>query len=131
MDGYALGTTDGAVEGSGSERVDLRVVNAAVSRAGPTVEKAMVGLMECAYVTTGAALPFGCDCVVPVEDCVISSGGQVVTVKREALSPGKWTRAIGSDVRGEGEMLIAKGERISAFDVRCSQVRVRFNSCRV
>lgn len=117
MDGYALRTTDGTVEGSGSERVDLRVVNAAVSRAGPTVEKATVGSMECAYVTTGAALPFGCDCVVPVEDCVISSGGQVVTVKREALSPGKWTRAIGSDVRGEGEMLIAKGERISAFDV--------------
>ena len=117
MDGYALRTTDGTVEGSGSERVGLRVVNAAVSRAGPTVEKATVGSMECAYVTTGAALPFGCDCVVPVEDCVISSGGQVVTVKREALSPGKWTRAIGSDVRGEGEMLIAKGERISAFDV--------------
>lgn len=117
MDGYALGTTDGAVKGSGSEHVDLRVVNAAVSRAGPTVEKATVGSMECAYVTTGAALPFGCDCVVPVEDCVVSSGGQVVTVKRKALSPGKWTRAIGSDVRGEGELLIAKGERISVFDV--------------
>ena len=126
VDGYALNARASAAamrargDGGATRRWAFDVVDDEASRAGPAKAKRddegrEFGAMECAYVTTGAALPRGCDCVVPVEACEVASGR--ARADSSDVVSGKWTRAVGSDVRGRGEVLIAKGERLSAYDV--------------
>lgn len=129
MDGYALNARASAAamrandDGGATRRWEFEIVDDEASRAGPAKatrddEGREFGAMECAYVTTGAVLPRGCDCVVPEEACeVVREGSGRARADSSDVVSGKWTRAVGSDVRGRGEVLIAKGERLSAYDV--------------
>jgi len=127
MDGYALNATAtaSAVASGGAEDgddVELRAVEEASARAGPSSstsrERAPLAAFECAYVTTGAELPPGCDCVVPQEECAfVDEARKTVRVKRSAVAADRWTRAAGSDVSGRGETLVSSGERLTPYDV--------------
>lgn len=127
MDGYALNATAtaSAVASGGAEDgddVELRALEEASARAGPSStssrERAPLAAFECAYVTTGAELPPGCDCVVPQEECAfVDEARKTVRVKRSAVAANKWTRAAGSDVSGRGETLVSSGERLTPYDV--------------
>jgi len=117
--------TASAVASGGAEDgddVELRVVEEASARAGPSSstsrERAPLAAFECAYVTTGAELPPGCDCVVPQEECAfVDEARKTVRVKRSAVAADRWTRAAGSDVSGRGETLVSSGERLTPYDV--------------
>ncbi|MEV6427339.1 gephyrin-like molybdotransferase Glp [Nocardia sp. NPDC051463] len=60
-------------------------------------------------VMTGAPIPPGADCVVPVED--VHADGATVTVQR-GRSAGEFVREPGADVRA-GELLVAAGTRLA------------------
>ena len=61
-------------------------------------------------VMTGAPVPAGADCVVPVEDTTVED--ESVTVRR-SRSAGEFVREAGSDVR-TGEVLLAAGTVLAA-----------------
>ena len=123
MDGYALNATATASAvpsgGAGDDEVELHALEEAAARAGPSAKTAREPLeaFECAYVTTGAEMPPGCDCVVPQEECAfVDETRKTLRVKRRAVMENEWTRAAGSDV-GRGETLVSSGERLTPYDV--------------
>lgn len=51
------------------------------------------------YITTGAVVPDSCDCVVPIEDCVVSDDNFKIQIKPTAqVERNKWIRPIGCDI---------------------------------
>jgi len=105
MDGYAY-----ACQGESASKALIEVARA---RAGERTCSRAIEANECAYVTTGAGVPLGCDAVAPAEACVAGADG-VVVAPMEASIRGRWIRAVGSDVRA-GENLLRVGERATAF----------------
>jgi molybdenum cofactor synthesis domain-containing protein len=99
-------------------------------------------LPEAFYVTTGAVIPDGCDCVVPVEDVVTpllehkrsvvekeggggpiqptSVGIVVIEVPPERsdsiLRPGKWIRKVGFDL-APGQTVLDEGQELDAVSL--------------
>lgn len=61
-------------------------------------------------IMTGAPIPVGADCVVPVEDTDTGAEGVRILVPR---SPGEFVRNRGSDVRA-GDLLLAAGTELTA-----------------
>ncbi|HEX5304982.1 MAG TPA: molybdopterin molybdotransferase MoeA [Dyella sp.] len=66
----------------------------------------------CIEVTTGAPLPDGCDCVVPIEQTV-REGDQLTLASGYAPSARQFIHPRGSDCR-EGDALLAPGVRLRA-----------------
>lgn len=82
----------------------------------------------CMEVMTGAVLPQGCDCVVPVED--LTRAGDAVTLADElVLEPMQCVHRLGSD-RAAGAVLVSAGVRMlgpqiaAAASVGCARIRV-------
>lgn len=71
---------------------------------------------DCIEVMTGAILPHGCDCVVPVENIEVSDG--VAQLRDDAPAP---VRNFNVHVRGldsrRGDLLIASGDRLGPTEV--------------
>lgn len=109
MDGFAVRSNDVA-EATRGAPVELRIVGRA--RIGHRPE-AVVGWREAVRIDTGAPIPAGADCVVPIEDCEVA--GDVARILR-AVPPGKHIRPAGEDVRA-GEVLVPAGRRLSAPEV--------------
>ena len=102
MDGYAFACHKGLAR--------LRVVGK--SLAGRPY-KGSVGAGEAVRITTGAALPAGCDTVVVQEDCSLRGGALHI---KSAVQRGDNVRAQGHDVR-RGQVLAERGRRLCAFDI--------------
>ncbi len=66
---------------------------------------------DCIEVATGAALPRGCDCVVPVEALTRSDSFAEVR-PGAAVAPGENVHPRGSDYRA-GDLLLAEGARLA------------------
>ena len=84
MDGYAL---------SSGEVGEYDILKEKSLAGGNPTVKGEEG--TAVYVTTGAPVPEGFTCVVPIEDCIISENK--VSIKTH-LPPNKWIRAIGCDI---------------------------------
>ncbi|CAN5223333.1 molybdopterin molybdotransferase MoeA [soil metagenome] len=106
MDGFAVRASDVA-PATLDEPVTLRVVGAI--RVG-RVPEATVGGSEAVQIATGAPIPVGADCVVPIEHCLVEGG--VVHVLR-SFDSGACVRPAGQDVRA-GQVLVPRGRRVSA-----------------
>lgn len=65
------------------------------------------------YVTTGAIVPESYDCVVPIEECQISSDGAFVIVEKASLVKDKWIRSPGCDIAG-GSIVLKAGHKVDA-----------------
>lgn len=105
MDGYAVRSAD--VAGASAEApVRLAVVGTTMAgeEPGPGVDDD-----EARKVMTGAAVPDGADCVIPVEDTV--SEGATVLVRRPRAA-GEFVRRPGDDVRA-GEPVLPAGVQIA------------------
>jgi molybdopterin molybdotransferase len=101
MDGYAVRADDtrGATRGA---RVTLRVIDE--SRAGsPAVANAGAG--EAIAISTGAAMPAGCDAVVRIEETEQRNGLIAISAPVEH---GRDVRRAGDDVRG-GQLVLRRG----------------------
>lgn len=109
MDGYAVRSADVAGAGPDSP-VRLTVVGAvhAGDGVGPGVDDD-----EAVKIMTGAPVPEGADCVVPVEDTVVDVGDPSVVLVNAPRSPGEFLRRPGDDVRA-GDVVIDAGVRLEA-----------------
>jgi molybdopterin molybdotransferase len=63
----------------------------------------------CVQIMTGAVVPQGCDCVVPIEQCRIEN--KVVTVAASKIEPRQFIRHRGADHK-KYDVLLKKGARL-------------------
>ena len=101
MDGYAVACKDGLAPRTIVDRI----------LAGDTAPRTQVTAGAAYYVTTGAAVPEGCDCVVPVEECTVE-GGTTLTIVQEP-QPNAWIRPVGCDLPA-GSVVLPKGHVLDA-----------------
>ncbi len=106
MDGFAVRAVDVA-SASPSSPAELKVVGHALIGRRP---EATVGTGEAIKIATGAPVPAGADCIVPVENSE-EDGGLVRLF--DAVPEGKHVRPSGEDVQA-GDVLVAKGRRLGA-----------------
>lgn len=106
MDGYAVRAAD-IVGASREAPVELRVVGRA--RIGRRPDST-VGSGEAIRIDTGAAIPAGADCIVPVEQADGSETRVRVLVE---MAEGRHIRPFGEDARS-GEVLVPAGRRLGA-----------------
>jgi molybdopterin molybdotransferase len=106
MDGFAVqaGDVRGATEDA---PVELKIVGRVPIGRQPEVT---VGPGEAVRIATGAPVPAGSDCIVPIEYAVVQ--GESVLVLRE-LPERANVRPAGQDVRS-GQVLVPQGRRIAA-----------------
>jgi len=101
-------------------RVNKMLTNRAQYAENASNEDAVLAHEECAYVTTGAVLPKGANCVVPEENVtkvtMNDDDSFVTNVQEKDYKVHKWIRKAQSDV-GIGDILLKKGERIEWYDV--------------
>jgi molybdopterin molybdotransferase len=109
MDGFAVRAVDVA-EATQDSPIKLRIVGRAA--AGHPAE-GTVGMDESLRIATGAPVPAGSDCVIPVE--MTYAEGEHVYIQR-ALPEGANVRPAGQDARG-GEVLVPKGRKIGAAEL--------------
>jgi molybdopterin molybdotransferase len=106
MDGFAVRASD--VEEAGPSRpVELKVVGRALIGHRP---EGTVGAGEAIRIATGAPIPAGGDCVVPIENVI--DGEEIVRVRQGSVA-GTHVRPRGEDVR-EGDVLVPAGKRLGA-----------------
>ena len=106
MDGVAVRAEDIAAARV-DEPVTLRLVGRVLVGTQPD---ATVGGGEAVRIATGAPVPAGADCIVPIEQCSIQD--ETVQILR-AFREGSFVRPAGQDVRA-GQILIPQGRRVSA-----------------
>ena len=105
MDGFAVRAADVA-PAMPEKPVTLRIAGRAPVGGMPD---ATVGSGEAVRIATGAAIPAGADCIVPIEYCVVQ--GETVHVLRP-FRPGVFIRPSGQDVKA-GQMLVPAGRKLS------------------
>jgi molybdopterin molybdotransferase len=106
MDGFAARASDIA-SALVDEPVTLRIVGRAPVGEQPD---ATVGGGEAVRIATGAPVPAGADCVVPIEHCVVQ-GDEVLVLR--SFPEGRNVRPVGQDVVA-GQVLVPAGRRLSA-----------------
>jgi molybdopterin molybdotransferase len=122
MDGVAL---DSRALNGGNRQFHVQAIQAAGD-----VPLTLSGAGECIEVMTGAALPAGCDSVVPVEDLVLENGAaRLATAVR--IEPWQNVHRRGSDTR-QGALLVAAGARLRAPEIAIAasagMARIRVSS---
>ncbi len=107
MDGFAMRA------GDFEKGREFRVVGTAP--AGSPVEELPVAAMSCVEVMTGAPLPLGVDCIVPVEET--TRIGETIRVSPAfEVMPRRFVHAAGSDARA-GEVLLAPGILLGSREI--------------
>ncbi|HJP65430.1 MAG TPA: gephyrin-like molybdotransferase Glp [Actinomycetota bacterium] len=106
MDGFAARAADVALA-TADRPQPLRIVGRAPVG---THSDATVGLGEAVRIATGAPIPGGADCVVPIEHAVVQ--GETVLVLR-SFRDGEHVRPAGEDVSA-GTVLVPASRRIAA-----------------
>ncbi len=101
MDGYAVRSSDLA----GELPCRLEVIEEVMAGNWP-VRKVLAG--QAAKIMTGAPVPKGADCIVPVEQ---TDGGRDLVEIRERSSKGRHLRPAGEDIQA-GDVALGTGEKL-------------------
>lgn len=118
MDGYAIRTKDvywGSEKSSSSSwthHVFDRIY--AGDEQAPKLEDSSCSgsLPPAYYITTGAVVPDGFDCVVPIEEIVVSENNDKIRILPSAkIESATWIRPIGCDI-SVGSVVLSKGDAI-------------------
>ena len=110
MDGYALRGAD--LPAAGAAEITFKVIG--IAYAGrPWANAPQAG--ECVRIMTGAAIPPGCDSVLPQEQAA-RIGDHTVTIGHGAISAGANLRRAGEDLQAGGTAL-AKGKIMRPADL--------------
>jgi molybdopterin molybdotransferase len=104
MDGYAARSGDLARSG---DAISLRVVGTIAAGSDVTYQ---IHPGQCAAIMTGAPMPDGADCVVPVESAQVLDDGNTVQLAPGAKA-GEFIARRGCDIRA-GEVVLARGQYI-------------------
>jgi len=107
MDGIAL---DSLTVQRGARRLHIQATQAA---GDPPLSLATVG--ACIEVMTGAVLPGGCDCVIPVEQIEVR-GSEAELAAGTAVAAGQNVHRRGTDTR-QGALLLSAGLRLRAPEI--------------
>jgi molybdopterin molybdotransferase len=122
MDGIAL---DSRAVAAGRRAFRVQATQAA----GDTPLTLAAGT-SCIEIMTGAALPAGCDSVVPVEELTVK-GGEAVVGAAVPVTPWQNVHRRGSDTR-QGALLVAAGTRLHAPEIAIAasagMARIRVSS---
>jgi molybdopterin molybdotransferase len=109
MDGYALRGQDLPAEGA---KVTLKVIG--IAYAGHPFAQAPQA-NECVRIMTGAAIPPGCDSVLP-QELAAAIDGDNVTIAHNAIRTGANLRRAGEDLKA-GSVAIAAGKLLHPADL--------------
>jgi molybdopterin molybdotransferase len=104
MDGFAVRASDVADASPGAPS-ELKIVGRSMIGHRP---EATVGMGEAVQIATGAPIPAGADCIVPVENSRLD--GDLVRLF-EGPPAGKHVRPVGEDVK-QGSVLVEAGTRL-------------------
>jgi molybdopterin molybdotransferase len=122
MDGVAL---DSGTVGAATRSFRVQATQAA---GDPPLTLAAPG--DCIEVMTGAVLPLGCDCVIPVEELSVARG-QVTLAPGARVEPWHNVHRRGSDTR-QGTLLLSSGVRLRAPEIAIAasagMARIRVSS---
>jgi molybdopterin molybdotransferase len=121
MDGVALAS--GAPAGT-------RTYNVQATQAAGEPPLTLSGAGACIEVMTGAVLPVGCDCVVPVEELTVA-GGEATLAGSARVESWRNVHRRGSDTR-QGTLLLAAGQRLRSPEIAIAasagMARIRVSS---
>jgi len=106
MDGIAIAFADYA---AGTRTFPVQATQAAGDR------QLSLEAGHCIEIMTGAALPEGADCIIPVERISVADGAATIETNYEAAER-QFIHPQGSD-HTEGTVLLSAGKRISPMDV--------------
>ncbi|MYM35306.1 molybdenum cofactor guanylyltransferase [Duganella sp. FT94W] len=109
MDGYALRGADLPAEGASATFKTIGIAYAG----HPFTQAPQAG--ECVRIMTGAAIPPGCDSVLP-QELATSIGGDQITIAHNAIRAGANLRRAGEDLRAGG-IAIAQGKLLRPADL--------------
>ena len=122
MDGVAL---DSQTVGAATRSFRVQATQAA---GDPPLTLAAPG--DCIEVMTGAVLPVGCDCVIPLEELSVARG-QVALAPGARVEPWQHVHRRGSDTR-QGTLLLSSGVRLRAPEIAIAasagMARIRVSS---
>jgi molybdopterin molybdotransferase len=111
MDGYALRGADLPAD-AGAPEVTLKVIG--IAYAGrPCTQAPQAG--ECIRIMTGAAIPPGCDSVLP-QELAAHIGEHTVTIRHGAIRAGANLRRAGEDLQAGG-IALARGKIMRPADL--------------
>lgn len=114
MDGYAVRAADIASDRARRRTVELRRVTE--SAAGHPAQ-VRIDADQAARISTGALLPEGADAVIAQEETRVEDDRVLVDLDRTGpVSPGRYIRAQGSDLR-RGDEVLRGGTRLRAGDL--------------
>ena len=111
MDGYALRGADLPADASAAP-VTLKVIG--IAYAGRPCTQT-IGQGECVRIMTGAAIPPGCDSVLP-QELAAAIGNDSVTIAHGAIRSGANLRRSGEDLKAGG-IALAKGKTMRPADL--------------
>lgn len=126
MDGYAVCTNSALVENERPEdAISFRVVGSvyagpyqSISHRDDDDEREPVSTTAI-YVTTGGLVPFPYDCVIPVEDVILSENDlnqRHITVTTKNIQSMRWIRPVGCDIP-PNTVLVEEGDVLSCVDL--------------
>jgi molybdenum cofactor synthesis domain-containing protein len=121
MDGYAInlrsleGLCDSEETKRWTHRVRGKVFAGNIPMSSEKVDDD--SLSPCYYVTTGAVIPQGCDCVIPFEEVKISEDGSRIAISSSyTTSANQWIRLPGSDIPA-GSIVLPAGTVLDAISI--------------
>lgn len=108
-------TMDGIAFASTEFLAGQRCFRIAGTQAAGSAPLQLAGQSDCFEVMTGAVLPQGCDCVVPVERLTVTDGTATVT---DDVKVGPWlnVHTRGLDLK-RGDLLLPAGARIGPTEI--------------
>ena len=110
VDGYAVRAQD--VFGC-SDSIPALLMQVGEAKMGEHTELEILS-GECVYVPTGAEIPAGADCVIPIEDTEPLGDGTIAVYK--PVSPGTNLIFRGDDVK-PGDLVLPAGRRLNVADI--------------
>jgi molybdopterin molybdotransferase len=121
---------DGIALDSGTVRTGIRRLRIQATQAAGDPPLALADRGACIEVMTGAVLPNGCDCVIPVEQITIRDGAAEINPDTPA-EPWQFVHRRGSDSR-QGALLLASGMELRSPEIAIAasagMARVRVSS---
>ena len=111
MDGYAIRTNE--FDKSSSEKDGKtwthQVLDKVFAGDDPKPKRStdtLHDLPSAYYITTGAVVPDTFDCVVPIEQCLVSTDQSKIAIHPSAtIEPNKWIRPVGCDIPAHSTVL--------------------------
>ena len=121
---------DGVALASGAGPAGTRSYHIQATQAAGDPPLTLSGAGACIEVMTGAVLPLGCDCVVPVEELTVVAGEATLAASAR-IEAWRYVDRRGSDSR-QGTLLLSAGQRLRSPEIAIAasagMARIRVSS---